>query len=210
MRLSFTRIQGRFVAAVVLALAAPLNAAHAQSLFKIHIGDDAASSSLLVRTPAASDFYKGYTVKKWTLDNGNDLSATTTAFGMIVYLESDWNGKDGETGCDLSGFEFGLTTLSDVQKRFRSNGFQFKQRSGVVKVPDGIVMMNSYEFDSRVVTFFTKVSERDYLKAKKAGSDWVAADHARLDAISMTSSEYAQQEWGDRIYDSGYKSVSWK
>jgi hypothetical protein len=129
---------------------------------------------------------------------------------MVVYIESDWNGKSDEPGCDLNGLQFGQTTLSDLQKRFRSNGFQFKQRNGVVKIPDGIVMMNSYEFDSRVVTFFTKVMERDFSKARKTGTKWVAADHARLDAISIASSEYAQQEWGERIYDPGYKPAAWK
>jgi hypothetical protein len=210
MRLCISRLRSGLMAALILAVAPAFTAAYAQSLFKIRIGDDAASSSLLARTPTAKDSYKGYTVRKWTLDNGNDLAVTTTAFGMVVYLESDWNGKSDETGCDLDGFTFGQTTLSDIQERFGSNGFQFKQRNGVINVPDGIVMMNSYEFDSRVVTFFTRVLERDYSKAKKTGTKWVAADHARLDAISIASSGYAEQEWGERIYDPGYKPVSWK
>ena len=100
--------------------------------------------------------------------------------------------------------------MSDIRKRFGSNGFGFKERSELIKLANGIVMLNSFEVGSRVVTFFSKVSEQDYSKSKASESDWLVADHARLDAISIASSEYAQQEWGERVYDPGYTPVSWK
>jgi hypothetical protein len=71
-------------------------------------------------------------------------------------------------------------------------------------------MMNSYEVGSSIVTFYTKVSEDDYAKAKTSEESWAIADHARLEAISTASAEYAESEWGDRIVDPGYKPVSWK
>jgi hypothetical protein len=135
---------------------------------------------------------------------------TTAQSGKVVYLESDWNDKNNETGFDLPGLKFGETTLTDIRRRFGSNGFEFKERGGVIDVPDGIVMLNSYEVGANVVTFFTKVSEADYTKAKSAGEKWDVADHARLVSVSVASAEYAQSEWGKRIYDPGYKAVTWK
>jgi hypothetical protein len=196
--------------ALILLLGAASSAGHAQSLFNLHIGDSAASSSIPNRAASAEDSFKTYRVRKWTLDNGNELSVSTAQSGSIVYLESDWSGKNEATGCDLPGFKFGQTTLSEIRKRMGSNGFIFKQRSGVIEIPEGVVMLNSYQVGSNVVTFITKVSEQDYVKANTPGSQWVVADHARLDAISISSAEFAQGEWGDRIEDPGYKPATWK
>ncbi len=179
-------------------------------MFTLHIGDNASSSSILSRAVSAEDSYKADRVRKWSLDDGNELSVSTSQSGKIVYLESDWNGKSNETGCDVSGFKFGETTLTDIRKRLGSNGFEFKQRGGAIDLPDGIVMLNSYAVGSNVVTFITKVAEADYFKAKTVGMKWVVADHARLDGISIASTEYARAEWGERIYDPGYKPVTWK
>jgi hypothetical protein len=148
---------------------------------------------------------------KWTLDNGNELSMTITGSGKIVYLESDWNGKSTETSCDLAWLKFGETTLSEIRKRLGSNGFEFRTRGGgVIDGPGGMVMLNSYEVGASIVTFYTRVSEEDYSKSKNSDGKWAVADHARLDSISIASADYAESEWGQRVYDPAYKTVVWK
>lgn len=181
-----------------------------QSLSKLKIGDDLSKSSWNTREPSVTSSYKGFLLRKWTLQNGNDLSVTTDSSARIVHLESDWNGQSDETGCDLADLKFGETTLTDIRKRLGSNGFEFKERAGSIPIPDGVVMLNSYEVGGNVVTFFTKVTAEEYHKIMDSRQTWIVADHARLDAISIASADYAKSEWGERIYDPNYKNVVWK
>ena len=134
-----------------------------------------------------------YVVQKWTLRNGNELSATVNAAGKIVYLESDWNGSADATGCDLADLRFGTTSLGDLRRRFGSNGFAFKGRGGVLTTPDGVVMINSYDAVGVLATFFTKVNGTTGESKNSAP----VADHAKLDALSIADAEYAKSEWGN-------------
>jgi len=185
-------------------------AASGQSVSGLRIGDKASKLTLLQEKPSAIDTYKSMTVQKWVLPGGNELSVTTSMDGLIVYLESDWNGKSPGTGCDLPGLKFGVTTLADLRMRFGSNGFEFKNRGGVIKTPDGVVMLNSYEIGSVVVTFITKVNQDEYQQAQKSSQHVEVAEFARLDAISYADAEYAKDEWGERIYDPDYKKADWR
>lgn len=171
----------------------------------LRIGDDVSRLAAL-GTPAATDRYKSLIVQKWNLANGNELSITANEAGKIVYIESDWGGGDETTECDLDNLKFGVTTLSDLRKRFGSNGLGFKGRGIVINIPDAVVMINSYETGSSVVTFFTKVIRN------AAGSQEGApvGDRARLDAISIADPSYADSEWGERVYDPKYKKIQWK
>jgi hypothetical protein len=176
----------------------------AQSLSGLHVGEPSSNLSAL-GPAAASDDYKGMKVRKWLFASKNELSVTVDASGRIAFLESDWGGKDDDPRCDLRGLRFGKTTLSDLRKRFGSNGFGYKHRAPSVETGDGIVMVNSYAVGDLVITFFTKIDRDDYLRAKAS-----PADYAKLDAISIADNTYAQSEWNERVYDPAYKKIEWK
>ena len=72
-----------------------------------------------------------------------------------------------------------------------------------MQVLGGVVMFNSYEVGTSIVTFITKVID----EAHAAGS---IGDRAKLDGISIADAGYAESEWGDRIYDPSYKKADWK
>jgi hypothetical protein len=185
------------------------NSLRAQSLSNIRVGDTSSALSTLGQV-SVSDSYKGMDLRKWVLPNGNELSATISPNGHIVYLESDWGNQNDDPACDLLGLHFGLTTLSEIRRRFGSNGFGFKDRGYVVKIEDSVVMINSYEVGTLVITFYTKISRQDYSRMRAAGSNPSPADYARLDAISIADPNYAKSEWGDRVYDPKYKKIEWK
>ena len=197
------------LAAVLLPILGLTPKTAAQSLANMKIGDDSTEATALGQ-PIATDRYKGFLVRKWAFPNGNEISVTTDGRDRIIYLESDWNGDDDATACDLSGLKFGVTTLSDIRKRFGSNGFTFKRRNGVIQVPDGVVMMNSYEVGNAVVTFITKVPVTGGQSSTGAKDSSDIGDQATLDAISISDPKYAESEWGDRVYDPKYKKTEWK
>jgi hypothetical protein len=104
---------------------------------------------------------------------------------------------------------FGETTLTELRKRFGSNGFSFKERGGQLLAQDGAVLVNSYEATNVVITFYNKVSNTEVATLDAEGHSSIA-DHARLDAISISDAAYAKSEWGERVYDPQYKKVDWK
>lgn len=195
--------------AVLLLFVGPLLKSEAQTLAGLKIGDYATEVTVLGQ-PVATESYKSFLVRKWAFSNGNELSMATDSKDHIVYLESDWNGDDDATACDLPGLKFGVTTLSDIRKRFGSNGFTFKRREGTIQVPDGVVLMSSYEVGNAVVTFITKVPVTGEQPAPQAAPGSDIADRATLDAISISDPKYAESEWGERVYDPKYKKVDWK
>jgi hypothetical protein len=182
--------------------------ARAQSLSSLHIGDPGARLAALGK-PTSTDTRNGNTVRKWTLPNGNDLSATTDGSGRIIFIESDWNGADDSPACDLPNLHFGKTTLAELRARFGSNGFAFKELSGQLLSSDGAVLVNSYEANGVVITFYNKVSNKAAAQLDPEGQTTIA-DQAKLDAISIASPGYAKAEYGDRVYDPNYKPVTWK
>jgi hypothetical protein len=198
-----------FCTALVLAICCA-SAVQAQAILNLRIGDNSSRLSSLGAAPSASMSYKSFKVQKWILVNKNEISVTTSQSGKIVYIESDWGGKASSSECDLQGLVFGMTTLSDIRKRFGSNGFGFENRDSVIKLTDGIVMLNSFEVGTNVVTFVTRVSNAEALPPSEADKDSAVADRAKLDAISISQREYAAGEWGKRIYDPAYKKIEWK
>ena len=180
----------------------------AQSLFGLSVGGPSISLSRLGPT-AQTDSYRGMTVKRWNLPNGNELSVTV-ADGKIAYIESDWDGKSDDSGIDLQGLHFGLTTLTELRKRFGSNGFGYKARGSIAETQDGIVMINSYDAGGAVVTFYTKINRDELSRVKASRANPSPADYAKLDAISIAANGYAKSEWGDRLYDPAYRKIDWK
>lgn len=75
-----------------------------------------------------------------------------------------------------------------------------------MSTPDGVVMINSYDAGTVVVTFFTKV----IANTAESSSNAPVADRAKLDAISIADADYAKSEWGERVYDTNYKKSDWK
>jgi hypothetical protein len=200
------------VTILLIALVQP-NALPAQSLLHISVGD---TPSKLSRFGPVSgeDKYKGMDLFRWILPNRNVFTTTVDREGEIVFLESDWGGKSDETGCDLAGLKFEVTTLAEMEKRFGSNGFAFKKRPHVTRTDDGIMLLNSWEVDNVVITLYTRISGVDYDKAQAAGANGggstPGAEFARLEGISMANAAYAKSEWGDRIPNPAYKKVDWK
>jgi hypothetical protein len=181
----------------------------AQSLSGLHVGVSSTDLSKLGPS-SGSDSYKGMAVRRWVFPNGNELSATVGTDDKVVYIESDWNGKNADSGCDLLGLRFGVTTLSDIRKRFGSNGFGYEARGSSIETQDGLVMMNSYAVCTSVITFYTMIDRQEYSRVKTSTANPSPADYARLDGISIAEESYAKSEWGDRVYDPAYKKVDWK
>jgi hypothetical protein len=184
--------------------------ARGQALSNLQIGDGASKLASFGDKPPTIEEYKSFLIRKWTLLNGNDLSVTASTGNRIVYIESDWGGRTDDPECDLPDLKFGVTTLTDLRKRFGSNGFSFQGRGTGTETSDGVALFNSYEVGGNIVTFITKVSSEEYSRFKNSGQPWVVADHARLDAISIADAGYAKAEWRARVYDPNYKKIDWK
>jgi hypothetical protein len=149
-------------------------------------------------------------VYRWIFPNKNQFTATVDSEGEIVYLESDWFGASDDTGCDLRGLQFGVTTLADLRKRLGSKGFNFRSRRSEIQTADGLAIMTSWEVDKTVITIFTKISTQDHARVQAPGSTESDADYAKLYAISMASPAYARNEWGARIGEPASKKTEWK
>lgn len=194
---------------VILASVNRAEPSNAQTLLGLKV-DEPSTLLTPLGAPNETGSYKGMALKRWNRLNGNELSVTIDQSGKIVYLESDWNGRSPDTGCDLPDLRFGITTLAQLRKRFGSNGFSFQNRPPAIQVPDGVVMINSFEVGSAVVTFYTKIDRDEFSRLKASGANPSPAEYARLDAVSIANDSYAKSEWGERIYDPEYKKIKWK
>jgi hypothetical protein len=194
---------------VLLRAAGAPHTLEAQAIWDRHVGETPSTLSKLGPV-SGIEKYKGNDVFRWVLPNRNQLMATVDPEGEIVFLESDWGGKNNETGCDLAGLKFEETTLADLQKRFGSNGLRFKQRPRRRNTDDGVMLLNSWETGDVVVTFYTHISAADYARAQAAGAADASAANAKLEGISLANASFARSEWGDRVYDRVYKKIEWK
>ena len=205
-----TTILGKYtLCLLVMAAVSQAKPCHSQTLLGLKVGETSANLTRLGH-PTETNSYKGMSIQRWSLPNGNELSATVGVEGRIAYLESDWDGISDDTGCDLSKLHFGPTTLAELRVRFGSNGFSFQGRGPGVETPNGLVMMNSFEVGTFVVTFYTKINHDEFQRVQASGANPSPADYAKLDAISIAADAYAKSEWGDRIYDTAYKTIQWK
>ena len=181
----------------------------AQDLWEFRIGDTPTKLSKLGPVTGI-DKYRGMDVYHWILPDGNPFMATVNPGGEIVYVESDWGGKSEDTGCDLKGMKFNVTTLKDLEAKFGSEGLGFRGRPHSRETATGYVLLNSWEADKVVVTFYTAISAKDYAQVRATGDDAGLAEHATLVGISIADATYAKTEWGGRIVGQAYKKVEWK
>lgn len=140
---------------------------------------------------------------KYRTDNGNDFSVTYEN-GNVAYLENDWL-QDAKGRQPLfSAFQFGLTSLRDIRKKFGTNGFTYKKRQAFTTETD-IIEFNCFEFDApnnEVLVTITKVSLKEKATEKNI------ADKLKLDAIIITTKNYLDKTWGnDKLFDPNYKKI---
>jgi hypothetical protein len=180
----------------------------AQTMYGIRVGDHLSSTSKIGLAPVVEEETGPFVIRKWRFSDTNELSVT--AFrntGKIIYMETNWNGDRRGALSDIPGMIYGKTTLSDMRKQFGSNGFSYEERGSVVTVRDGIIMINSYQImgTNHVITFITKISEKNISRADKAKN---VADLAFLDTIIIGDTAYLDTVWGKaKIFDKQYKPI---
>jgi hypothetical protein len=203
-------------AAAILVLGAT-GSGYCQSLSSLKVGDDLSATTSLNADPANTTNMGPFSVNKWTLPDGNSLSVTSKIKTQkIVFIECDWNGSDSGSFSDFPDFYFGRTSLNEIRRQLRSNGFTFKDIGGVRPADDGgIALLNSYsieDYPTVIVTFVTKIGLDDMkaLKDAKLGESRVG-DAAKLNAIIIADPSYLGTIWGNnRTYDPRYVDINWK
>ncbi len=186
---------------LALALGLAATSASAQSLAGLRIGDPVAATARF-GPPSDTGRERQFDVRKWTFPNGNDLSVTSDATGRIVYVETDWGGRAEGVASGVPGLRFGGTTLSELRQRFGSNGVAYQGRSPVIRVDDGIALLNSWDAGASVVTLITKVRNPTSPNIDVGAT-------ARLDAISLSDPAYLTGLYGERVLSPGYRAVAW-
>ncbi len=185
----------------------------AQSLSGIKIGDNISNSSSIGMKPVAQNQSGLYTMRRWTLADGNDLSITAERkSGRIVYAESNWGGGSGGRAADFPGFVYGKTTLEDIMNEAGDRGFAYQQRM-IAETRDGIVLFTSYEVEGSpglVATFVTKMSRKDADRFKRT-KNFDFSKVARLDSIILADVNYLDTIWGDeKVGGKGATPIRWE
>ncbi len=180
----------------------------AQSLSGLQVGDAVSATARLGLKPFSRESDGPFDYFNYRLRTHNELSVTVDRQSKkIVYLESDWGGRDAGTKSDYPGFLFGKTNLAEIRKKMGSNGMAFSERPPVLEVEGGAVTFNTYEIGDVLVTFVTKVRDQDLplVEKKRLG----LAEAAKLDAIILTTPDYAATNWGKQIKDPAYRKGVW-
>jgi hypothetical protein len=184
------------------------NLSTAQSLSGIKIGDNYSVAASLGMDPAAFQKEGPFDFLRYSFKSGNILNLTVDRRSQkIVYMESDWGGRSAGSYSDYPGFSFGKTTLSEIRKKMDSNGMTFTERPVVSEVEGGVVTFNSYEIGSVIVTFVTKVIDKDIPRVKS--NEIELGQASKLEAIIIMSPEYADMTWGRKVKDSNYRRGTW-
>lgn len=140
---------------------------------------------------------------KYRTANGNDFSVTTLD-GKVVFMENDWLQDPAAKQALLPGFIFGETTLSDIRKRFGSNGFAFES-GAFSRTETHLILFNCYEFDSgdkEILVVITKVSLDADVNEENL------AHHAKLEALIVAAPNYLDEIWGaEKAYDPANKKI---
>jgi hypothetical protein len=178
------------------ALLAGLSLASPPDLHGLHVGDDQAKFKTLPGKPTGPQRIGAFFARKWRFSNGDELSATTSKSGKIVYAELDWNGDAAGAATGLGGLVFGRTTLAEIRPACAQE-VGFDQRTPVQKSDDGVVWMISCSVGSVVLTTITEVTVAEYKKAHPDNQH--LEQYAKLVAVSISDPSYAQTIWGKII-----------
>ncbi len=207
--MSCKQIAGRSVLLLGMALVLCvgfLGAARAQSLSGLKLGDDiAAAKAFGAFTFVRLD--KDYELRAWNLASGNQLTVGAKADGKIGYIEMSWGRLTTDENVGLFDFVFGATTLAEIRQKLGSTGMAFNRRPSIRQERAGVVLLNSYEVGSAIVTFYTAIAEQDFDKELAAEAESDAGRYARLNAVSLADKAYAESVWGDPSYDTAYKKL---
>ncbi|MEO7990717.1 MAG: hypothetical protein ABI663_14310 [Chryseolinea sp.] len=140
---------------------------------------------------------------KYRTENSNDFSITTEN-GRIVYMENDWLQEEKGQQPLYSDLKFGETSLSDIRKKFGTNGFMYKNRGPFTTETD-LIEFNCFEFDSpnnEILVMITKVSLKSEVTEENV------ADQLKLDAMIIADKGYLDRTWGkEKILDPNYKKI---
>lgn len=148
-------------------------------------------------------------VTKWMLPNGNDLSVTyNSETDRIVYMEVDWCRKKSASSTGLAKKQFGTTSLGDIRKAFKSNGFTYTNKAFLV-TPTEFVTFNAFELHNTpniIAVFITSISQEDQNKIRALQSEKEMSDEVsnafKLVAIVLADEAYLDQIWGaKKVYD---------
>jgi|GEM_PF-565160 len=179
----------------------------------ISIDDDIIKLNLIGSVPKAQESTGRYVIVKYLLADRNELHATYLRdVEKIVYLETDWGKSQSGSPSDFKNFNYGLTTLHELQQALGNNGFRYKQRPPVYVSDAGdLITMNSFEIKNNknlVVTFGFKIPRQraEELRAIKRYEG--IGDEFKLDAIILADRKYLDEIWGkEKEYDSSYSPI---
>jgi hypothetical protein len=173
---------------------------NAKSLSQLRVGDNISSTARIGLSPATKNISGPFTIVKWQLPDGNQLSATArTSDGKIVYLECDWGGRQEGTYSDFPGFYYGKTLMVEMQNKFHSSGFSFQHRQMLAGSDNSIAIFFSYDLigmPDTIVTFAFMVSPKDALRVK--ANLLLTGRYAKLHAIILGNEGYLSNTWGPR------------
>lgn len=173
------------------------SAATAQTLTGVAVGDslNTAAGRIGLKPDAKGDFGP-VTAIKWTLPDNNELSISAMrATDKIVYIETNWGEWQSGKLTDFSGLLFGETSLNEIRKRFKSNGYM--RRPPVTNKDGSIVMFNTYNIEGAAnvsITFATKTSVKD--GARVHAKQVSLGDVAKLETIIIADNTYLDSLWG--------------
>ena len=184
--------------------------AQAQTMSGMKLGDDTVDVTLALGPPTSTN--QTFTQKelKWDLPNGNELTVNVNASGKVTYIQTGWADKPDGAKSGMYDFEYGKTTLTEIRAKLGSNGMSYVKRRPLVSLPEGVVLINSYEVGSAILTFYAVVAIEDVAKGRAEAAKGGLALFAKLTSISIATPEYALAEWGEPLYPSGYKRVQAK
>jgi hypothetical protein len=171
----------------------------------VRIGASQRSLQRLKLKQIARDGEGAVKMTKWLLPEGNDLSVTyNSELDRIVYMEVDWCRKSSAKSTDLKNFRFGETSLADIRKFYKCNGFAYANRV-VHEEQDEIVLFNAFELKSTpniITVFITSISKAEHEVIRRSKQSDNIAVSCKLVAIAIADEEYLDKIWGAaKIYD---------
>ncbi len=190
-------------------------ASTAQTIAGIRIGEPPKVLDKLNLKPTARETQGSKETVKYRLADGDDLSATSDSHtNRILYIERDWCREPRNTTTDFPGFTFGVTTLEDIRKANRSNGFTY-QSNAMGQAGGELFTFNAYRLKDAtglVVVFVTTLNIAE-VRRKLGNKDSSPEDipkNLRLDALILAEESYLDEIWGiQKAYDKENKPIGW-